>query len=351
MVYRVVKQELLEIRDRFGDERLTIITEDEGGFAVEDLIAEEDTVITITHNGYIKRSPVTAYRSQHRGGRGITAIQTKAEDFVEHLYVTTTHHYILFFTTRGRVFRLRVYEIPELGRQAKGNAIVNLIPVEHGETVTAIIPVKGFESEGYLTMATKRGFIKKTALHEFANLRKMGLAALDLTPNDELISVRATDGLSSLLLGTANGMCIHFSEREVRSMGRTARGVRGIRLDPGDEVVGMERAEEDLDLLVVASDGLGKRTALEEYRLQTRGGKGIRTIQLRRPWGHARVVGFRMVRETDETMLVTSQGLAIRLPVEDIRRTGRIAMGVMLVRIEEGQSAVALTTLAGRNGE
>ena len=349
MVYRIVKKELSEIRDRYGDDRRTIIAAEEGDFAVEDLIAQEDTVIAITHGGYIKRVPVTAYRSQHRGGRGVTAIQTKEEDFVEHLFVTTTHHYILFFTSRGRVFRLKVHEIPEMGRQARGMAMVNLVQVDPGESVTAVIPVKDFEGGGYLFMATRKGFVKKTPVQDFVHLRRTGLAALTLSEGDELISVCLTDGSSEMVLATATGMCLRFSEGDVRSMGRTARGVRGIHLKAGDEVVGMERAVEGRDVLVVASDGLGKCTALSEYRPRSRGTRGIKTIELSRPKGRARMVGFRVVSDTDEVMLISNQGIAIRLPVSDIRKTGRVARGVTLIRLGEGQVVVALATVAGQN--
>jgi DNA gyrase subunit A len=350
MVYRIVKKELSEIKDRYGDDRRTIIAPEEGAFAVEDLIAEEDTVIAITHGGYIKRAPVTAYRSQHRGGRGVTAIQTKEEDFVEHLFVTTTHHYILIFTSRGRVFRLKVHEIPEMGRQARGMAMVNLVQVDPGESVTAVIPVKDFEGKGYLFMSTRKGFAKKTPVQEFVHLRRAGLAALTLSEGDELIAVRATDGSSEMVLATASGMCLRFSEGDVRPMGRTARGVRGIRLKAGDEVVGMERVVEGRDVLVVASDGLGKCTALSEYRPRSRGTRGIKTIELSRPTGRARMVGFRVVSDTDEVMLISNQGIAIRLPVSDIRKTGRVARGVTLIRLGEGQVVVALATVAGQNG-
>lgn len=345
MVYGIIKQELAEIKERFGDARRTQITVGEADFEVEDLIAEEDVVITLTHRGYIKRLPVTTYRSQRRGGRGITGITTREEDFVEQLFVTTTHHYMLFFTNKGKVYRLKAHEIPEASRQARGTAAVNLVQLIPGELITAIIPAKDF-SQGYLLMGTRRGRVKKTALTEFENIHRGGLIAIDLEADDELIGVRLTTGRQEALLVSRDGQAIRFAEEEVRGMGRAARGVMGIRLEGDDRVIAMETADDDGDLLVVTERGFGKRTALIEYRPQTRAGKGLRTLNLTDRNGP--LVAARVVKPGSEILLVSAKGILIRLRVSEISRLGRNTQGVTLMRLEEGDRVVAVAVVSGR---
>ncbi|HPT86410.1 MAG TPA: DNA gyrase subunit A [Bacillota bacterium] len=339
-IMMVVKEELLAIKEKYNDPRRTQITANDGDFADEDLIADEDIVVTITHMGYIKRMPVSTYRNQRRGGRGIMGITTKEEDFVEHLFVSSTHENILFFTNRGRVYQLKGYEIPEAGRQARGTAIINLIQVESGERVNAVIPIKEFKEECNLLMGTKNGVVKKTALNEFASIRKGGLIAINLDENDELIDVSLTDGKQEVVMVTRLGQAIRFPETDVRLMGRTARGVRGITLDEGDQVVGMEIVRESADLLVISEQGFGKRTALSEYRVQSRGGKGIKTMKLRERNGV--IVGAKVVSENDELMVITAEGLILRTSVQDISKTGRDTQGVRIIRLEENDRVVTL---------
>jgi len=339
-IMMVVKEELLAIKEKYNDPRRTQITANDEDFADEDLIADEDIVVTITHMGYIKRMPVSTYRNQRRGGRGIMGITTKEEDFVEHLFVSSTHENILFFTNRGRVYQLKGYEIPEAGRQARGTAIINLIQVESGERVNAVIPIKEFKEECNLLMGTKNGVVKKTALNEFASIRKGGLIAINLDENDELIDVSLTDGKQEVVMVTRLGQAIRFPETDVRLMGRTARGVRGITLDEGDQVVGMEIVRESADLLVISEQGFGKRTALSEYRVQSRGGKGIKTMKLRERNGV--IVGAKVVSENDELMVITAEGLILRTSVQDISKTGRDTQGVRIIRLEENDRVVTL---------
>ncbi|HOP74564.1 MAG TPA: DNA gyrase subunit A [Bacillota bacterium] len=339
-IMMVVKDEMLAIKERYNDPRRTQITANDEEFAEEDLIADEDIVVTITHMGYIKRMPVSTYRNQRRGGRGIMGITTKEEDFVEHLFVSSTHENILFFTNRGRVYQLKGYEIPEAGRQARGTAIINLIQVESGERVNAVIPIKEFKEDCNLLMGTKHGVVKKTALDEFASIRKGGLIAINLDDNDELIDVSLTDGKQEVVMVTRLGQAIRFPETDVRLMGRTARGVRGITLDDGDQVVGMEIVRESDDLLVITEQGMGKRTALSEYRIQSRGGKGIKTMKLRERNGV--IVGAKVVSENDELMVITAEGLILRTSVQNISKTGRNTQGVRIIRLDENDRVVTL---------
>lgn len=345
-IMMVVKDELLAIKQKYSDTRRTEIAISEDEFGMEDLIANEDIVVTMTHLGYIKRMPVSTYKSQRRGGRGIAGISTKEEDFVEHLFVTATHENILFFTNRGRVYQLKGYELPEAGRQARGTAIVNLIQLSAGERVNAIIPIKEFLPECFLFMCTKYGVVKKTSLDEFDSIRKGGLIAINLDENDELIDVRLTDGSHEMILVTQLGQSIRFPETDVRMIGRTARGVKGITLDDGDQVVGMEVVQEGADLLVIAETGLGKRTDLNEYRVQSRGGKGIKTMKLIRE-KHGVIVGTKVVSETDELMVITAEGIIIRTGVEDISRTGRDTQGVRIIRLDENDRVVTLARVVG----
>jgi DNA gyrase subunit A len=353
LVYRIIKEELLQLRNTYGDSRRTQIVSQEEDISVEDLIAEEDMVVTLTNNGYTKRLPVSTYRVQRRGGRGVTGMQTRSDDFVERLFIASTHDYLCCFTNRGRMYRLKVHEIPETGRQARGTAIVNLLSVEPGEQVTAVIPVRDFGVGLYLFMATRQGQVKKSPLEEFGAVRKGGLIALTLAPDDELIDVRLTDGRHEVFLVTQNGFAIRFPEKDVRTMGRGARGVRGITLTGGDRVMAMETIAadggQDSELLVVTENGFGKRTPLQEYRAQARGGKGIYTIRLTGKIG--RVSGARLVRENDELMIITAKGVVIRQGVPQISRQSRLAQGVTLIRLDNGDRVVGLTRVIAEEGE
>lgn len=342
-VLEVIKDELLDVKKRFADARRTVITSDVSNFDVEDLIAEEDVVITLTHGGYIKRLPVDTYRSQRRGGRGVTGMGTKEEDFVEHLFVATTHHNILFFTNRGRVYRLKAYEIPEASRTAKGTAIVNLLTLENREKVTAVVSVKEFDARRYLFMATKKGVVKKTELMEYDTARRGGLIAIVLDEDDDLIDVKLTNGEMNVLLGTEKGMAINFAESDVRPMGRATRGMRGIVLRKGDYVVGMETVKQDSELLTVTEAGYGKRTALDEYRPQTRGGVGIINNKITDKTG--KVVGIKVVRPGQEIMLITGDGIVIRIDIEEISVISRNTQGVRLMRIDENDKLVAVAAV------
>jgi DNA gyrase subunit A len=345
-IMQVIKEELIEIKNKYANPRRTEIAlgEDEE-FEVEDLIADEDIVVTITHFGYIKRLPVTTYRSQRRGGRGITGISTKEEDFVEHLFITSTHQTILFFTNQGRVYRLKGHEIPEAGRQARGVAIINLVQVGPGERINAVIPIKDFDSESFLLMCTKKGVVKKTALAEFQTNRKGGLIGINLDENDELIDVKLTDGNQEAIIVTEQGQSIRFPETHIRSLGRASRGVKGITLSVGDTVVGMDIPREGSDLLVITSAGIGKRTPISEYRVQSRGGKGILTMKLTKK--HGLIVGIKVVLESDELMVITAEGVIIRTKVQDISRTGRNTQGVKIMKPDKKDRIVALARVIG----
>ncbi|MDT8903430.1 DNA gyrase subunit A [Anaeroselena agilis] len=342
-VLNVIKEELLDVKKRFGDARRTVITTDASSFDVEDLIAEEDVVITLTHGGYIKRLPVDTYRSQRRGGRGVTGMGTKEEDFVEHLFVATTHHNILFFTNRGRMYRLKAYEIPEASRTAKGTAIVNLLTLENREKVTAVVSVKEFDARRFLFMATKKGVVKKTELMEYDTARRVGLIGIVLDEDDDLIDVKLTNGEMHILLGTEKGMAINFAEGDVRPMGRATRGMRGIALRKGDYVVGMETVKQDGELLTVTEAGYGKRTAIDEYRPQTRGGVGIINNKVTDKTG--KVVGIKVVRPGQEIMLITGEGIVIRIDIEEISVISRNTQGVRLMRIDENDKLVAVAAV------
>ena len=340
MVLDIIKEELLAIKEKYGDERKSEITAFADEIDIEDLIEEEEMVITLTHFGYIKRLPTDTYKAQRRGGRGIMGISTREEDFVERLFVTSTHNYVLFFTSKGKVYRLKAYEIPESGRQAKGTAIVNLLQLDQGEKVTAAIPLKEFEEGKFLFFATKKGVVKKTDLLAYNTSRKGGLAAIVLEEDDELINVKLTDGHNDVLLSTYHGMCIRFNEEDVRPMGRVSHGVRGIRLMPSDYVVGMSTAREDGDLLVVTEKGYGKKTSLEEYKTQTRGGKGVNTYRLSSSTGN--IAGIKVVTETDDIMLITSDGTVIRMKTSEVSRIGRLTKGVRLMRLDDDVMVVSM---------
>ena len=301
----------------------------------EDLIPRQNVVITLTHNGYIKRLPLSTYRSQRRGGRGIQGMGTNENDFVEHLLTTSTHDTLLFFTNKGKVYRAKGYEIPEFSRTAKGIPIINLLEVEKGEWVNAIIPVEDFVDDWYLFFTTKHGISKRSPLSQFANIRKGGLIALGLRDNDELISVKLTDGTKEMIIGTKKGMLIRFHETDVRSMGRTATGVKGISISDNDEVVGMELLEEGLDVLVVTKNGYGKRTPAEEYRIQSRGGKGIKTCNITDRNGE--LVSVKTVTTEEDLMLITASGVLIRMSVDGISQMGRNTQGVKLIRLADNE--------------
>jgi len=347
MVLGIIKEELLEIRKKYNDPRRTRISNEDTKMDMEDLIAEEDMVITITHNAYLKRISLDTYRSQRRGGRGVTGMGTKEEDFVEHLFITTTHHFILFFTSKGKVYKLKVHEIPEAGRQAKGTAIVNLLQITGDEKITSVIPIKTFDSNLYLFTATKKGVVKKTPLNEYASSRRDGLIALSLDDDDELMDVKLTTGEDELIIATRQGMSIRFSEKQVRKMGRTARGVRGITLAVDDRIVGIELVHSGLYLLIVTANGFGKRTRLNEYRAQSRGGKGIMTIRPTRRNGP--VVGIKVVNDDEEVMMITAEGIIIRLTVKDISAMGRTTQGVTMMRLDKRDSVVALAKVVTKD--
>lgn len=337
LVYGIIKDELIEIRDKFGDERLTKIVAAEGDIDVEDLIKEEQSVIALTHFGYIKRMPIDTYKSQKRGGKGITGIATREEDFVKQIFTASTHDTILFFSNKGKLYKLRGYEIPEAGRTARGTAIVNLLSLDAGEKVSAIIPIQNFAEGKYLLFATKNGIIKKTSLTEYNSARKTGLLSITLKEDDELIDVRLTDGEDNVVLVTKGGMSITFDEKDVRPMGRVSQGVIGIRLGKDDEVIGMESiiTGANATLLAITENGFGKRTELDEYRVQTRGGKGVITYKVTPKTGN--IVGIRIVEEADDVMLITDTGTIIRLNVAGISVLGRSTQGVTLMRTNEGR--------------
>jgi len=349
LVYQIIKDELTEIKEKFADPRRTKIGLSVGDLEDVDLIAEEDIVVTLTHHGYIKRLPVDTYRAQRRGGRGITALRAKTDDFVEMLFVASTHSYVLFFTNKGRVYRLRGHEIPEAGRNARGFAVVNLISFEPGERIQATIPISDYNDDQYLVMATRSGIVKKTALKEFDTNRSGGLICITLVDDDELVGIELTDGSSELMLVTKYGQAIRFAEEQIRPMGRTAQGVMGIRLDDRDEVVSLAAASDDAELLVVTEKGYGKRTAISEYPLQNRAGKGVITLKKNERTGP--VVGAQVVREGNEIMLLSIEGIMIRLKVAEISLQGRNTQGVTLMRLDENDRVVGVADIVGREEE
>ena len=345
LVFDIIKEELIEIRDKFGDERKTKIVAAEGEIDLEDLIKEEQCVVALTHFGYIKRMPIDTYKSQRRGGKGITGIATREDDFVKQIFTASTHDMILFFTNKGKLYKLRGYEVPEAGRTAKGTAIVNLLSLDPGEKVSAVIPIQNFADGKYLLMATKNGLIKKTALKEYDTTRKTGLQGITLKDEDELIGVRLTDGEDNVVLVTKNGLCITFDEKDVRPIGRVSQGVIGIRLDDDDEVIGMESVivGGKATLLAITENGFGKRTELDEYRVQKRGGRGVITYKITPKTG--KIVGVRIATEEDDVMLITDKGTIIRINVKDVSILGRSTQGVTLMRTNDGGKVVSIETL------
>ena len=341
LVRGIVKDEILEIKRKYADERRTEISALEGEIDMLDLVQEEDMVITMTHFGYVKRVSMSAYRAQKRGGKGVSAATTREEDYVEQMFVTSTHDQIMFFTNRGRVYQMWCYEIPEAGRAAKGTAIVNLLQLDGGEKVTAMVDVPEEKLQGsYLMMATRQGTIKRTELSEFVNLRKSGLIAIVLREDDDLIGVALTDGRREVLLGTRDGMSIRFAETDLRPIGRNAVGVRGIELAEGDQVVAMSIVEEDTDVLAITENGYGKRTAIEEYRLQSRAGKGIKAMNLTDKTGG--LAGQLLVRSDEDILIITDDGTIIRTPVDSVPLHGRATQGVRLMRVADGSRIMSI---------
>jgi len=348
-VLQVIKEELTELKKRFGDERRTQIVGEIQDMKIEDLIAEEDVVITISHAGYIKRLPVSGYRRQKRGGAGVTAMETKDEDFVEHLFVASTHEYLLFFTTQGKAYWLKVHEVPQASRYAKGTAIVNLIALAKDERLSTFVAVKAFDPEKFLVLVTRQGTIKKTPLEAYGNPRKAGIIALALEKDDAVMQAHITDGTRELLLLTKQGKAIRFLEEQVREVGRSARGVRGIGLGKGDEVVGAELVRQDATLLTVTELGFGKRTPIGEYRLQSRGGKG--TINVKVTKKNGAVVGSRTMLDQDDVMLITQEGMVVRTRAKDVRLTGRNTQGVHLMKLHGKDRVASVASVAHQEDE
>ena len=345
----VIKEELIEIKNKYSDERRTSIEKVVNEIDIEDLIQEEEVTITLTHSGYIKRISADTYSSQRRGGKGIQAMSTKEDDFVEHIMITSTHSDVLFFTNKGRVYKLRAYEIPEAGRVAKGTNIINLIAIEPDERIETVLSIRDNTKDGFLFMATKQGIVKKTPLSDFKNLRKNGLIAINLREGDELLKVKVTRGDANIIIVTQNGYAVRFSEKNVRAMGRTASGVRSINLKDDDIAVCMDIAVDSEDLLIISEYGFGKRTPISEYKVQNRGGVGLITYKISEKTG--KVVGATMCNELDELMLINSSGVAIRINVKDISVTGRSAMGVTLMRTNEDEKVVAVAKISGSEEE
>ena len=345
LVFDIIKEESLEIIEKYGDDRRTKIIAAEGEINEDDLIKEEKSIIALTHFGYIKRMPVDTYKSQHRGGKGITGITTREEDFVKQIFTASTHDIILFFSNKGKLYRLRGFEIPEGGRTARGTAIVNLLALDGGEKIEAVIPIKKFDDNDYLLMATKNGLIKKTKLSEYDSARKTGLLAITLKEDDELIDVRLTNGKNDVVLVTKKGMSITFSEEDVRPVGRAAQGVIGMRLDSDDEIIGMEPISDRKNgtLLAITENGFGKRTELEEYRIQTRGGKGVITYKVTPKTGN--IVGIKITTDDDDIMMITDKGTVIRIKASDVSVLGRNTQGVTLMRTNDGGKVVSIETI------
>jgi DNA gyrase subunit A len=346
----VLRKEIIEIKETYGDERRTMIKVDVDNIEEEDLIPEDEVAIMMTHRGYIKRMPLSTYRAQRRGGKGITGMGTRDDDFVQHIFVTHSHNHLLFFSNKGKVYRLKAYEVPELGRTAKGTAIINLIQIDQDERIQAIIPVKEFAANQYLFFGTAEGVVKKTALSEFENIRRNGLFAINLRDGDELIGVRLTDGNQEVIMGTRGGMSIRFPEMEVREMGRSATGVKGITLGEDDRVIDMDIVIPDKNVMIVTRNGYGKRTPMEEYRVQSRGGKGIKTLSLTEKKGD--VIGHKVVSDDEDLMIVTQSGIVIRLNVNEISIMGRYAQGVRLIKLDDDEvAAVAKVNTDDDDGE
>ncbi len=344
----IISEELLAVKERYNDSRRTEIIYDYKDFSLEDIIAEEDVVVTISHRGFIKRFPVSGYRKQGRGGTGVTGAGTKDEDFIEHMFIASTHHYIMFFTDKGKVYWLKVYEIPEAGRAARGRSIQNLIQKEKDESITAFVNIKDFPDDKYLIMATENGTIKKTVLSAYSNVRKGGINAINLVEGDRLIEVKISDGSNDIIIGTKNGMAIRFKETDVRAMGRTATGVRGINLNEGDIVIGMIVVKRDNTLLVVTEKGFGKRSKISDYRITHRGGKGVITVKTGEKNG--KLIAMLEVGDTDELVIITTHGMVIRQGVGSIRVMGRNTQGVKVIRLKDDDSIADIARAIPENG-
>ncbi len=340
---QIIKDEMLDLKERYGDERRTELIDIEGDLSIEDLIADEEMVITISHAGYVKRLPMDTYRSQNRGGKGITGMKTREEDFVEHLFSASTHSYILFFTNRGKCYWLKVWEIPEAGRTARGKAVVNLLQLDQGESIAAFLPIRTFDDEHHILMVTRGGLVKKTVLSAYGNPRRNGIVALNILEGDALIEALLTDGDNDIVIASRNGQAVRFHESDVRTMGRGAQGVRGIRLGEGDRVVGMLASDRDTTLLSVTENGYGKRTDIENYRLTRRHSKGVSNIRTSERNGP--VVSIHAVSDEDELMIITTNGLIIRLPVRDLRPIGRNTQGVRLINLGEGDRVIDVSRI------
>lgn len=349
LLLRVIREEMLEISDKYGDDRRTSIGFDAFDISMEDMIPRENTVITMTKLGYIKRMTVDNFRSQNRGGKGIKGMQTLDDDYIEELMMTTTHHYVMFFTNTGRVYRLKAYEIPEASRTARGTAIINLLQLMPGERITAVIPINKFEEDQYLMMATRKGLVKKTPIRDYANVRKIGLAAISLRDDDELIEVKVTNNKKDIILVTKDGQCIRFKETDVRTTGRVSMGVRGINLMDGDEVVGMQLNSQGYYLLVVSGNGMGKRTSISEFTCQNRGGKGVKCYKITEKTGN--VIGAKAVNEENEIMMITTEGIIIRLQCSDISILGRITSGVKLINLSDGVTVASFAKVREKEEE
>ncbi len=342
---QIISEELLEIKKKFGDARRTEIIHDSQEFTMEDMIANEDVIVTISHKGFIKRTLVSNYRRQHKGGRGSSGASTYDDDFVEHVFQASTHNYLLFFTDRGRCFRVKIYDLPEGGRAAKGRSLANVIPKENNENVTTYLSITEFDDKRYIIMATKQGVIKKTQLSNFANVRSTGIIAINLNESDELIKAKLTDGTYDIIIGTRNGLACRFRESDVRSMGRTATGVRGIRLQGKDYVVSMVAVTRpDEQIIVIGEKGLGKRTRYEDFRLTKRGAKGVISMNITEKTG--KVVRILSAMDTEDLIVITHKGVLIRQPVMDIRTIGRVTQGVRLIRLDDGDMIADITTVA-----
>lgn len=339
-ILNIISTELTEIKEKYNDERRTEIAPNDELIEDEDLIPQEEVVITLTHQGYVKRLPISTYRSQKRGGRGVSGMGTKEDDFVEHLFVANTHHFIMFFTNKGRVFRLKAYQIPEMGRTARGIPVINLIQIEKDEYITAVIPVDKYDSLRYLFFATRKGIVKRSTLDSFANVRRGGLIAINLREDDELIAVRLTDGEQEVIMGTSRGMSIRFPEADVRVMGRAATGVKGLSLRRGDVVIDMDIVNEEQDVMVVTAKGYGKRTPMGEYRKQSRGGVGIKTLNVTERIGS--IVALKTVSEDQDFMIVTTGGVIIRIQIRDISVMGRYTQGVRLIRLRDHEEVATV---------
>ena len=340
LLLRVIREEILAISEKYGDERKTAIGFDEFDISMEDMIPNENTVITMTKLGYIKRMTVDNFRSQNRGGKGIKGMQTIEDDYIDELLMTTTHHYLMFFTNMGKVYRLKAYEIPEAGRTARGTAIINLLQLQAGEKITAVLSLKDYSQGQYLFMATKSGIVKKTPIQDYANVRKTGLAAISLKDDDELIEVKFTDNKKDIILVTKYGQCIRFKDTDVRSTGRVSMGVRGINLSDGDEIIGMQLCSQGDYLLIVSEKGMGKRTSMSEFSVQNRGGKGVKCYKITEKTGN--VIGVKAVNDDNEVMMITTEGIIIRISCSDISILGRITSGVKLMNLDEKVSVASI---------